>query len=729
MPTALAATTNDHTALRDVVKTVWGYEQLLPLQFEAMSCVLFGRDSLVVLPTGGGKSLCFQAPLVSRNGFGVVVSPLIALMKDQVDGLREVGVPAAYLHSGLSNERRQAVMQEVTEGRCRLLYVAPETLVRPQFLDFLRAQRVDLFAVDEAHCISAWGHDFRPEYRELADLRHWFTGVPVHAYTATATAAVQADIARTLGLRQPQVLVGDFFRPNLTYHVAKRARSINQIVSVIERHRGEAGLIYCISRAETESLAAALQQLGYSCAAYHAGLADDERTRRQDAFIQGETEIIVATIAFGMGINKPDVRFVIHAGMPKSLANYQQESGRAGRDGLEAECWLLYSGKDAFLWRRILEGTPPAARAAAEELLQAMHAYCVSTQCRHRKLVEHFGQAWDRGKCQACDVCRGQFEAVDDSLVVGQKIISCVKRVHENFGAGHVAKVLRGSRDQDVMAHGHHELSTYGLLREFRIADIRDWIEQLVGQGCLCRVGEFGVLAVTRQGWRVLRGEVAPVLSRAARQTELSTSAAIVDSWEGVDRELFYRLRSWRRATALSRGVASYLIFSDVSLRDLARRRPSTPDGLRQVHGIGERKLQEFGSELLALIADYCASQHVPTDQAPETVEIAEAHPTLLAAFGLFDAGRSPAEVAQTLSRAESTAHQYLERYIRARGITDPAPWLDEPTLDAIRAVAQYAGLERMRPLFDAFHGRISYHHLRIAAALLYNQGLCVIAD
>ncbi len=726
----MSNTTENLTALADVLKTYWGYDRFLPLQPEAMACVMEDRDSLVVLPTGGGKSLCFQAPAVCRGGLGVVVSPLIALMKDQVDSLRESGIAAEAIHSGMSADRKQEIAAAIRRGKYRLIYMAPETLVRPQMLDLLSNQPVSFFAIDEAHCISAWGHDFRPEYRELANLRQRFPQVPIHAYTATATPEVQTEIVTILGLRDPEILVGDFFRPNLVYHVAKKDKTINQIVSVIERHSDQSGLIYCISRAETESLSEALAKLGYSCTAYHAGLGDTERTRRQEDFINDETRIIVATIAFGMGIDKPDGRFVIHSGMPKSLANYQQETGRAGRDGLEAECWLLYSGQDLLLWRRILENSPPESRAAGDALLKGIHGFCVSTQCRHRGLVEHFGQAWSRGKCDACDVCRGQFEEVADPLVLGQKILSCVIRAKENFGAAHIANILVGSANKDIMSRHHHELSTYGLLREFRITDIRDWIEQLVAQGFLQRVGEFNVIKVTSKGWEVLRGGKTPRLSRATKREAASTRASIVDSWEGVDQPLFDRLRDWRRKIAVERGVPPYIIFGDVSLRDLARRRPTSLDNLRDVHGIGSKKLDDFGPQLVALISQHCNEHSVSTDQGPlKSPRVDSKNPAAMAAFELFAQGVSIIDVAQRLTRAESTVRQYLEAYIQTHRIKDPSPWLNTDEFAAIRAVAQHAGLERLKPIFEALHGKISYNQIGIAVAVLRNQEFRAIAD
>jgi ATP-dependent DNA helicase RecQ len=718
------------TALTQVLKTYWGYDGFLPLQAESMGCVMGGHDSLTVLPTGGGKSLCYQAPAVCGNGLVIVVSPLVALMKDQVDALRECGIAAEAIHSNVSADNKRRIANSITKRETKLLYVAPETLLKPTTLDFLAKQELNFFAIDEAHCISAWGHDFRPEYRELSVLRQRFPSTPIHAFTATANPHVRTEITEALAMRNPRVLVGEFFRSNLFYHVVRKSNPINQIVSVLERHANESGLIYCISRDETESLAAEIQKLGYTCVAYHAGLPDAERTRRQEAFINDEVQIVVATIAFGMGIDKSDVRFVIHAGMPKSLANYQQESGRAGRDGLESECWLLYSPGDMMVWRRIIENSPAANRGTSEKTLDDIHAFCVSTKCRHQGLTEHFGQAWTRERCDACDVCLGRFEQIADPLTVGQKILSCVLRVKENFGAGYIAKVLAGSQAAEITNRHHNQLSTYGLLKEFRPADIRDWIEQLLAQGFLQRVGEYNVLRLTDTGRELLRGNVTPTLSRTAEQKKKATRLSVVDSWEAVDKALFEKLRVWRRQTAIERAVPSYVICGDVTLRDLARRRPIDVSELLNVHGIGNKKAEDFGEPIIDLIKQHCEENGVPANQTPLVApRVDPANSTARAAFELFDQGLSIDEVARKLDRALSTVSEYLNAYIQDRKITDPVPWLTAEDFEAIRSVVQHVGRERLKPIHEALQGRIGYPQIRLALVILKNQNLEIISD
>jgi ATP-dependent DNA helicase RecQ len=599
--------------LRQILSTYWGYGDFRPLQAEAMRAVIEGRDSLVVLPTGGGKSLCFQAPALAMDGLAVVVSPLIALMKDQVDALVDCGVPAACVNSTLLTEEKRYIAQEIRTGRLKLLYLSPERLLSERTLEFLQSVRLSFIAIDEAHCISEWGHDFRPEYRALRLLKDKFPGVALHAYTATATPHVRDDIARELRLTDPEILAGSFDRPNLVYRARRRADLLRQIREVVDRHRNDSGLVYCIRRLDVEEIATSLTQLGYQALPYHAGMSDEDRRRNQEAFITDRAKIIVATVAFGMGIDKSDVRYVIHAAAPKSLESYQQESGRAGRDGLEAECLLLHSGSDFRTWRQLQSELPPHALEVAMTLLDGIESYCTSVNCRHRCLVEYFGQQLSGENCGACDVCLRELELVDDALVISQKILSCVARVRENFGGEYVAQVLSGSRDERILSHGHERLSTWGLLADHHKRSIRGWIDQLLNQSFLEKSGEYNVLRLTESGWRVLRGELTPQLLKPAQRTRRKKgsadsaidSRAARESWEGVDRDLFEALRRYRRRKADERSVPPFIVFSDATLRDLARHRPSTLHQLSGIHGIGEKKLAEYGAELLAEINQY----------------------------------------------------------------------------------------------------------------------------
>ena len=596
--------------VRRIVKQVWGYDALLPLQEEAMGAVLARRDSIVILPTGGGKSLCYQAPAAAMGRLAVVVSPLIALMKDQVDGLNAAGVPAAFLNSSLTAEERRTVEAGVARGRYRLLYVAPERLVLPTCLGMLRRAGVAFFAIDEAHCISQWGHDFRPEYRQLTVLREVFPDVAIHAFTATATPRVRTDIAAELALRDPAILVGSFDRPNLVYRVRQRTERLRQVTEALERHQGEAGIVYCIRRAEVDQLAEALRRRGIRAVAYHAGLADADRKRAQEEFIAERADVVVATVAFGMGIDRSDVRFVVHAGMPKSIEHYQQEAGRAGRDGLPAECLLLYSGGDFGLWRSILmaEGLPAPG---ALPKLGEMYDYCQSALCRHRFLVEYFGQTYGTEPCGACDVCVGEVTAEDDSAALAGQILACVAEMGEQFGADYVADVLRGADTARIARMRHGRLEAYGRLRHVPKATVRGWLAQLEAQGFLARDGdEYPTLAVTPRGRGVLRGEEAVTLTktvaRPARGPRPLRSAVPSGPGDGTrDEALFEALRALRRTMAEERGIPPYLIFSDASLREMARSRPTDNEAFLQVKGVGLRKLHELGPRFLACIRDH----------------------------------------------------------------------------------------------------------------------------
>jgi len=606
-------------SLEAVIKKYWGYDQFRPLQQAAMQAVLDGRDSVVVLPTGGGKSLCFQAPAMCRDGLAVVVSPLISLMKDQTDALTTNGVPAACVNSTLSYEERRRVADEIRRGELKLLYVAPERLVMERTLEFLKGVGVSFIAIDEAHCISEWGHDFRPEYRSLSMLKSEFPEIAVHSYTATATPRVRNDIVQQLGLDEPEILVGSFDRPNLIYKVERRRKRMEQILEVLRRHHGESGIIYCISRKNVDEVSATLNSRGFKALPYHAGLEDFERKRNQEAFIQEQADIVVATVAFGMGIDKSNVRFVIHAGMPKSLEAYQQESGRAGRDGLEAECCLLYSGSDYKLWERMLDDLEDDAHRAALASLSAMYDFCTGVVCRHRAIVSHFGQTLEADSCKACDVCLGELDMVDEPLVVAQKILSCVVRLKQNYGADYTSMVLAGSKEQRIVDLGHDELSTWGLLSQEGKQNVRDWIEQLVGQGFLEKVGEYNTLALTETGQQLLRGEGECKLlqmrpNKKAARSRASKTGVAADSWEGVDSGLFEALRQLRGQKSEDRGVPAYIVFSDATLRDMARIRPSNADSFREVKGVGEKKLQDYGEEFVDFITDHCREHDLTMD-------------------------------------------------------------------------------------------------------------------
>jgi ATP-dependent DNA helicase RecQ len=720
--------------LLNIIEKHWGFRSLRPLQEEAMRAVISGRDSLVVMPTGGGKSLCFQAPAMLQGGTTVVVSPLIALMKDQVDGLKACGIPAVQIDSSLSAAERFAYEMDVRQGAIRLLFVSPERLTVPEFCSLLRSANVKTFAIDEAHCISHWGHDFRPEYRMLGRIKELFPGAAVHGYTATATEQVRRDISSQLGQRNPIVLVGNFDRPNLTYRVLQKTDVDAQVREVIERHPGEAGIIYCLRRRDVEDVNAMIQARGFKSLPYHAGMDSEERRRVQDAFAEERCDLIVATVAFGMGIDRSNIRFVLHTSMPKSVEHYQQETGRAGRDGLEAECVLFHSGSDYMSWKNILQKSASENEVGPDFLRNAlkhlddMDRYARASVCRHRALVNYFGQRYDAPSCSACDSCLGDRERVPDSTVIAQKVLSCVARVKERFGVGHVVSILRGEDTERVRSLQHDQLTTFGLLREYPKVVIRDWVYQLVASGLLIKEGdEYPILKLNDASWEVMRKqrEVALLQNvRRAKGEKVKASQADTTSWEGVDRGLFEALKAWRGEQAQKAQKPAYIIFSDATLRELARVRPSTLPAMHMVYGIGEQKLRDFGQVVLDLITDYCLEHRLLMDLSapppkPQPPKARNITPAMAHAFSLFRQGTPLEDVMHQMNRARSTVCDYLCEYIRVEKPADVSPWIDRATFDVIAQAARQVGTDRLKPIHIALGEKYDYDKIRIVVTHL----------
>ena len=738
--------------LRSTIARHWGFSSLRPLQDAAMRTVLAGQDSLLVLPTGGGKSLCYQAPAVVREGTTVVVSPLISLMKDQVDSLRAIGVSAAALNSSLLASESRDTMRGLRDGQIKLLFVSPERLALDGFRQLLAEIGVTRFAIDEAHCISHWGHDFRPEYRQLRTLKAEYPHASVHGFTATATPRVRKDIVEQLGLHEPEVLVGNFDRPNLTYRVVPRVDLVGQTLEILERHSSEAGIIYCIRRRDVDDLTAWLAQKGIHALPYHAGLSAESRKSAQDAFKQERCDLVVATVAFGMGIDRSNVRFVLHTGMPKSVEHYQQESGRAGRDGLEAECVLLHSAADVVTWKWIIEKrsqdddrpVDPLYLKSALKHLNDMDAYCRPLVCRHKGLVEYFGQAFHNSPCMACDVCLddAKIEHVADAQTVAKKILSCVARVQEKFGVGHIVSVLRGENLEAVRKWHHDKLSTFGLLKEHSKNEVRDWVYQLLAQQLLVQTGdEYPILQLNEAGWLVMRDQRQIKLTRHHKPDKpTKKSKADVVSWAGVDKELFESLRELRRTHAEDRGVPPYVIFSDATLRELARVRPSNIPAMHMIYGVGEKKLAEFGEAFMGVIDEQCGMRGLARDcKSPEPLRSPEgiAQGSVMAEAGglgvgaprtsgrppaqekllalkLLRAGKSLADVAAQTDRAMSTVSNYLVEIIQEDQPVTLDAWLPREVYDLVSITIDRLQATSLKPIFVELGEKIPYDQIRI---------------
>jgi ATP-dependent DNA helicase RecQ len=594
--------------LRRTLKQTFGYDTFRPLQEEIITDALAGHDVFALLPTGGGKSLCFQLPALLRDGLTVVVSPLIALMKDQVDALTEMGVAATFLNSTLDGDEARARFRGLHRGEYRLLYAAPERLMLPGFVDNLRAWNVTLLAIDEAHCISEWGHDFRPEYRQLADLREALPGVPVMALTATATERVRGDIIERLHLHDPRCYTASFNRPNLTYRVVPRASPYDQALAFLRGRPGESGIIYCSSRKATESVAERLAADRIPAKPYHAGLTNEERARHQELFLRDEVRVICATIAFGMGINKPNVRFVLHYDLPKNIEGYYQETGRAGRDGLPSECVLLFSAADVVKQTAFIEEkTDAEERRHARAQLQQMVHFAESTACRRVDLLGYFGEDWPEGGCGACDNCLTPRETFDGTLAA-QKLLSCVYRVRQKsgfgFGLNHIIEVLTGGATEAVRKWGHETVSAYGIGQEMKRGEWQAIGRELVRLGLLRQSAEkFATVELTEDGLDALRSRRPVTLTKPVAIAE--KKARTRKGEIACDERLFEILRRLRKEIADSRNVPAYVIFGDVTLREMARDYPTTERELTNIGGVGAKKLDEFGAQFMDAITKY----------------------------------------------------------------------------------------------------------------------------
>lgn len=599
---------------KSILKNVFGYDTFWPLQEEIISHILEKKDALVVMPTGGGKSLCYQIPALLFEGLTIVVSPLISLMKDQVDQLRECGIPAVFLNSTVTAGQYRSHVERLQRNDVRLLYLAPEALLATRTLALLSSLKIDCFAVDEAHCISEWGHDFRPEYRQLLDVRSHFPAAAYVAMTATATQRVREDIKKSLQIAPTNEFIGSFNRPNLFLEVVPKTAPLEQTLEFLKQYPNESGIIYCFSRKQTDDLYAILSRRGYSVRPYHAGLSDEERTQNQELFIRDDIQIIVATIAFGMGINKSNVRFVVHHDLPKSLDTYYQEIGRAGRDGLPAHCLLLFGYGDIQKIKYFIQQKNEQEQRVANILLSTLLGFAETDLCRRVPLLNYFGESHALDNCEMCDNCRIEQKDLVDITIPAQMFLSCVKRTGERFGAGHIIDVLRGSQSQKVLKFTHEKLSTYGIGTMYSAKQWRHLFRQFIQKGLIIQEMEHGTLRLTRKAWEVMRGKET-VMGRLEEDVVKLTRRE--EDQKQYDPVLFEMLRKKRKEIADRANLPPFTIFHDRTLKEMAARFPQTRESLSMIYGIGTAKLGKYGDVFLRIIRHYSETHQITEQPEP----------------------------------------------------------------------------------------------------------------
>ncbi len=710
----------DHD-IAGVLKARFGYDRFLPLQEEVIANVLDGKDSLVLMPTGGGKSLCYQLPALCQDGLTLVVSPLIALMKDQVDALETNGVPAAFVNSTLSYQANNRVQVEATRGRLKILYVAPERLATPRFRDFLRTARLSLIAVDEAHCISEWGHDFRPDYRNLKGLRNDFPGVPTIALTATATERVRSDIVDQLGLGKAARFVASFNRPNLTYVIRPKRRAFDGLVELLGRHHDESAIVYCFSRKDTEGLATDLTSQGIDALPYHAGLDDSVRKDTQDRFINDDVPVIVATIAFGMGIDKPDIRLVVHYDLPKTLEGYYQETGRAGRDGLPSECVLFYSYGDKVKQDFFIEKMEDAGeRAHAEQKLAKMVELCEARTCRREFLLGYFGERWEAEGCGGCDMCLAEREEFD-STEIAQKILSAVIRTGERFGANHVIEVLRGARTKGVLQREHDLLSVYGVAASHTADELKELFRLLLAADLLVKAtGEYATFGVTDAGRTFLQRRDKLILERPRRVAEAPRASAPAPESLDYDLELFERLRALRKRLADELHVPPFVVFGDRALQQMAYYVPQTREGFAGISGVGEAKLEQFSDAFLEAIRAFSGERGLseraaPRREKPRVSPVLRAGSTYDETRKLVLDGLNVGEIARRRKLSQRTVVTHLERLVGSGESLELGHLMPpEARFSRIEAAIRAVDGDFLAPVLHALGEGYSYEELRL---------------
>ncbi|MBI4688926.1 MAG: DNA helicase RecQ [Nitrospirae bacterium] len=725
-----AEASRDIQAMLETLRTVFGFRSFRPNQEGIIKGIMSGRDVFAVMPTGGGKSLCYQLPAKIMGGTAVVISPLISLMKDQVDAALENGIPAAFMNSSMTAQEISGVYRTLKQKTIKLLYIAPERFAMPHFIETLKTFTISLFAIDEAHCISEWGHDFRPDYLSLSLIPKVFPDVPVAAFTATATHKVQEDIIKKIGLRDPYIVRASFNRENLFYQVKQKSKVESQILEFLHEHQGESGIIYRTTRDSVTETAAFLVSKGVKALPYHAGLSSGERNRNQEAFNRDESPIIVATIAFGLGIDKSNVRFVVHADLPKNIESYYQETGRAGRDGEPAYCLLFFSRGDIPKIRYFIDQlTDEGERFIASEKLNQVVEYASHNVCRRRRLLEFFGEDYTLENCSACDICTGSIERIDITIDA-QIIMSAISRTQQRFGIGHINDIVTGADTKRVRELKHNEIKTYGAGKH---KDKRHWrflINELLAQDMLRQEGDpYPVLKITPKGFNVLYGkEDAKALKRGepATKTKLETGYGSGQ----YDEALFERLRSLRKKIAEEHQVPPYVIFSDRTLHEMCRHFPTTLPDMRRISGVGDAKLERYGEDFVGEIKKYlCENPGIsvpesrpydfdPVDR-PKTKKKGE---TVEETYELFKLGLSLEDIAKQRNLATSTIAAHLERLIREGRDVDIDRFITPEKRKEIEDVFLSLGQWNLSPIVEHFNGAVSYEEARLTRAWLLRK-------
>ncbi len=717
----------------ETLKQYFGHDAFLPGQQDIVEHMLEGRDALILMPTGGGKSLTYQLPALMLPGITIVISPLIALMQDQVDRLQANGIAATFINSTLGSVERSQRERALLNGQLKLVYVAPERLMSESFLTLLEHVHenvgISLMAVDEAHCVSEWGHDFRPEYRQIGRMRDHFPTVPMQALTATATERVREDILTQLRLRDPHIHIASFNRPNLTYEVRQKSKaSYGEMVELLRDMPDAPVIIYCQSRKSVDMVSEALRHDGISALPYHAGMTNEQRAENQSRFIRDDVAVLVATIAFGMGIGKPDVRAVIHYDLPRSLEGYYQESGRAGRDGQSAQCILYYTYSDRIKVEFVIDQKPSEQeQLIARQQLNQVSAYCDSRDCRRRILLGYFGEVWQEENCGNCDNCLRALTPVEmeDRTIDAQKFLSCVGRTEQRFGMTHIIDVLRGANTKRIRDFHHDTLSTYGIGKEYSVEEWKRLGHALVQQGFLDVSAEFSILRLNTRSRDILRKQCTFAMPLMPKEEKVKAEQETLDPQSA---HLFYHLRNLRKQIADEQGVPPYVVFSDTALREMAQQRPQTREHFANISGVGSSKLAAYFTTFTEEIASYCELHNIPMEQVPAIAprksavskppSIQQPH-SRLQTLTLYEQGRSIEEIAEERGLAQSTIVNHLAELIEMGESINIVPLIPEGHYQNIVDAIEQLGDGALRPLKDFLGDDYSFDEIRLVRAVM----------